>query len=221
MDDTEFDKETEAVILQDIEKLFKPPNCANCNLFGCRGEYCICASCNKRGASKCHCTIEEKVRARWRKEIALQKEAKQKEQRTKEKEKERTKEKEKKSDHTSLLVKRVSTLEDELITVKSEMATLKEEIENLKEIVVENNTKRKRMSDEGGDDDNDEPVVVPESRECIVCVTTKPVKAFTIKGNRKNKDGTTTPFVKVRRTCNACYTRKYRENKKARTETTT
>lgn len=72
----------------------------------------------------------------------------------------------------------------------------------------------------------DEVVVLPiqspvldapinENRECIACLKTKPLNAFIRNENRKNTNGTSYVYTKVRRVCSACLMRKYREGIKA------
>lgn len=108
-------------------------------------------------------------------------------------------------------------------SVNGELMRLKEEILNLREQLE----KRKREEDQeddpsmvdSDDDDNEAiPLIVIETMNCLVCKNNKPIKAFQIAQNKKSTEGVVlSSRIKTRKTCNACYTRRYREKKKART----
>lgn len=187
-----FTEEEERGILKDIDTLFRPPYCSNCNFIGCRGETCICASCKKKGKRCRDCTIEDKVRARWRANRPAVPKPKEP------------------SEYELIM--------NELAVIRDEQKNLRSVLNQ----ILENTEQNKRKAVDIESDEGDGITVATEEahideRECVSCRTTKPIKAFQVKETRKSKkDDTLKSYTKTRKTCKACYSEKSRNNKKAK-----
>lgn len=115
--------------------------------------------------------------------------------------------------YTKQIKREVDSVREEIADCQNEINVLNEEVAILRETLVDVNNKRKR------DDHVEEPVVV-DGVLCPVCEKTKPIEAFQLKQTKKDANGMPIPastYTKTRKTCKACYARKYRENKKAKT----
>lgn len=121
--------------------------------------------------------------------------------------------------YTTLRVHDTGAMADQIRIQGRELMILKDtvnsEIQRLRE---ENLDLRKRLEKRKREEEEDIPCQVDDTqtKTCLVCKKTKELRYFQITEKRKNKFGVIIVYVKTRKTCKACYSRKTRENKKAR-----